>query len=507
MSTLDYIVLLAYLIGVIWVGLRMSGKQVSVKDYFLGGKDLPWWAVCFSIVATETSTLTIIGIPAVAFGGTMVFLQITIGYLLGRTIVALVFLPRYFAGELTTAYDYLGQRFGPRMQTLSSITFMGTRLLADGVRLFATAIPLKVIADSTGMDVGYPIIIVSIGLLTMSYTYMGGLKAVVWMDVIQMGLYLLAAIGSIWVLLSNLPEGGLAILEASGKLMVFDFGNWEINSILTQPYVFVTAVIGGGIFSMASHGTDHLIVQRLLACRTLADSKKALIGSAFIVALQFAIFLVVGALLWVYYGGASLAELGLSRGDEVFPRFILEGLPSGVSGLVLAGILAAAMSTLSSSLNALASSTLTDVLSKVRAWNEANYNPLKASRLITLMWGIVFMFFATLFEDQKNPVVELGLSIASFTYGSLLGAFVLGMLSERVKEKEAMIAFGLTIIVMVGVIFGVWYGPDTGWIFVFKPDAAIIAAGSLKSIAWPWYTAIGSVITIVVGTSLSYLHK
>ena len=507
MSTLDYIVLLAYLIGVIWVGLRMSGKQVSVKDYFLGGKDLPWWAVCFSIVATETSTLTIIGIPAVAFGGTMVFLQITIGYLLGRTIVALVFLPRYFAGELTTAYDYLGQRFGPRMQTLSSITFMGTRLLADGVRLFATAIPLKVIADSTGMDVGYPIIIVSIGLLTMSYTYMGGLKAVVWMDVIQMGLYLLAAIGSIWVLLSNLPEGGLAILEASGKLMVFDFGNWEINSILTQPYVFVTAVIGGGIFSMASHGTDHLIVQRLLACRTLADSKKALIGSAFIVALQFAIFLVVGALLWVYYGGASLAELGLSRGDEVFPRFILEGLPSGVSGLVLAGILAAAMSTLSSSLNALASSTLTDVLSKVRAWNEANYNPLKASRLITLMWGIVFMFFATLFEDQKNPVVELGLSIASFTYGSLLGAFVLGMLSERVKEKEAMIAFGLTIIVMVGVIFGVWYGPDTGWIFVFKPDAAVIAAGSLKSIAWPWYTAIGSVITIVVGTSLSYLHK
>ncbi|TDI76480.1 MAG: sodium:solute symporter [Bacteroidetes bacterium] len=507
MSTLDYIVLLAYLIGVIWVGLRMSGKQVSVKDYFLGGKDLPWWAVCFSIVATETSTLTIIGIPAVAFGGTMVFLQITIGYLLGRTIVALVFLPRYFAGELTTAYDYLGQRFGPRMQTLSSITFMGTRLLADGVRLFATAIPLKVIADSTGMDVGYPIIIVSIGLLTMSYTYMGGLKAVVWMDVIQMGLYLLAAIGSIWVLLSNLPEGGLAILEASGKLMVFDFGNWEINSILTQPYVFVTAVIGGGIFSMASHGTDHLIVQRLLACRTLADSKKALIGSAFIVALQFAIFLVVGALLWVYYGGASLAELGLSRGDEVFPRFILEGLPSGVSGLVLAGILAAAMSTLSSSLNALASSTLTDVLSKVRAWNEANYNPLKASRLITLMWGIVFMFFATLFEDQKNPVVELGLSIASFTYGSLLGAFVLGMLSERVKEKEAMIAFGLTIIVMVGVIFGVWYGPDTGWIFVFKPDAAVIAAGNLKSIAWPWYTAIGSVITIVVGTSLSYLHK
>ena len=507
MSTLDYTVLLVYLISVIWIGLRMSGKQVSVNDYFLGGKDLPWWAVCFSIVATETSTLTIIGIPAVAFGGTMVFLQITIGYLLGRTIVALVFLPRYFAGELTTAYDYLGQRFGPRMQTLSSITFMGTRLLADGVRLFATAIPLKVIADSTGMDVGYPIIIVSIGLLTMSYTYMGGLKAVVWMDVIQMGLYLLAAIGSIWVLLSNLPEGGLAILEASGKLMVFDFGNWEINSILTQPYVFVTAVIGGGIFSMASHGTDHLIVQRLLACRTLADSKKALIGSAFIVALQFAIFLVVGALLWVYYGGASLAELGLSRGDEVFPRFILEGLPSGVSGLVLAGILAAAMSTLSSSLNALASSTLTDVLSKVRAWNEANYNPLKASRLITLMWGIVFMFFATLFEDQKNPVVELGLSIASFTYGSLLGAFVLGMLSERVKEKEAMIAFGLTIIVMVGVIFGVWYGPDTGWIFVFKPDAAIIAAGSLKSIAWPWYTAIGSVITIVVGTSLSYLHK
>ena len=507
MTALDYIVLVGYLIGVIWLGLRLSGSQKNVKDYFLGGKDLPWWAVCFSIVATETSTLTIIGIPAVSFGGTMVFLQITLGYLLGRIVVAFVFLPRYFAGDLTTAYDFLGQRFGPRLQSLSSITFMGTRLLADGVRLFATAIPLKVITDSMGLSVGYPAIIIAIGLLTMSYTYFGGLRAVVWMDVMQMGLYLLAALGSIAVLLSQLDPIALQSLADSGKMTVIDFGNQGLVGVLTQPYVMITAVVGGGIFSMASHGTDHLIVQRLLACRNVRDSQKALVFSAIVIMVQFAIFLALGVLLWAYYGGASLAELGLSRGDEVFPRFILEGLPSGVSGLVLAGILAAAMSTLSSSLNALASSSINDVLGKMKWWVSAGFDTLNASRLITLFWGVVFMFFATLFENQQNPVVELGLSIASFTYGSLLGVFLLGMIDSRVSEKAAMTVFVTTIVVMVAVIFGVWYGPETGWIFDFQPSLERIQSDGLKGIAWPWYTAIGAALTVGLGSIASYLHR
>ncbi len=377
LSPLDYLVLVAYIAGVIVFGLRSSGVTGDTTDYFLGGRDLPWLAVCFSIVATETSTLTIIGIPAVAYGGTMTFLQLTLGYLVGRVAVAAVFLPRYFRGELVTAYAFLGQRFGRKMQGLSSATFLATRLLADGVRLFATAIPLKVIADSAGLSIGYPVIIVLIGLLTVVYTYFGGLRAVVWMDVVQMVLYLVAAIGSIVILISAVDSEAWSMVREAGKLRILNFGDGGLSGILTQPYAMITAVIGGGIFSMASHGTDHLIVQRLLACRNLADSRKALVGSAFMIMIQFAVFLIVGALLWAFYDGAPVAGLGLSRGDEVLPKFIIEGLPAGLSGLVLAGILAAAMSTLSSSLNALASSTVMDLLSHRKSWKSDPENTLR----------------------------------------------------------------------------------------------------------------------------------
>ena len=507
LSTLDYVVLVGYIVAVIWLGLRLAGVQKNTTDYFLGGRDLPWWAVCFSIVATETSTLTIIGIPAVSYGGTLTFLQLTIGYFLGRLVVSVFFLPRYVSGELDTAYAFLGHRFGPRMRALSSISFMGTRLLADGVRLFATAIPLKVIAAASGLSLGYPTIILFVGLLTIVYTYFGGLKAVVWMDVAQMILYLVAAIGTIVILVIALDSNAWSNLYSSGKLQLLDFGESRITNILTEPYVFWTAVIGGGIFSMASHGTDHLIVQRLLACRTLKDSQKALMGSAIVIMLQFATFLVVGALLWAYYGGVPVSELGLSRGDEVFPKFIVEGLPAGVSGLVLAGILAAAMSTLSSSLNALASSTMLDVFANVKRWELHKLSPLKTSKYLTLFWGVVFMLFATLFEDRQNPVVELGLSIASFTYGALLGAFVLGMINRRVQETDAMITFVFTILVMILLIFGLWIGENGSVYFTLTPSAEFITVHGLKTLAWPWYTGIGTAITLVLGSLIALRHR
>lgn len=507
LTPLDYIVLLVYIVGVVWFGLRSAGSQKNTTDYFLGGRNLPWWAVCFSIVATETSTLTIIGIPAVAYGGTMIFLQLTLGYLAGRIAVSIIFLPRYLSGELVTAYAFLGRRFGARMQGLSAATFMVTRLLADGVRLFATAIPLKMIADSAGLSIGYPVIIVFIGFLTIIYTYYGGLKAVVWMDVVQMSLYLVAAAGSIIVLVMSIDAADWQSVRSAGKLTVLEWGSGGISGMLTQPYAFITAVVGGGIFSMASHGTDHLIVQRLLACRSLGESRKALIGSAFLVMIQFAVFLLVGVLLWAYYGGATMTELGLSRGDEVFPRFIIEGLPSGISGLVLAGILAAAMSTLSSSLNALASSSVMDLLPLLKNWKSDETSKLRISRLLTLVWGLVFMFFATLFEDQQNPVVELGLSIASFTYGALLGAFLLGIINVKVRESGAIIAFAVSIVVMVLIIFGVWYSPDSGWTYIFRPSDARILADGLRAIAWPWYTCIGTAITLIVGSLTVFMHR
>ena len=508
LATLDYIVIAAYLVGVVAFGILAGGKQQSTADYFLGGRDLPWWAVCFSVVATETSTLTIIGVPAVAYGGTLTFLQITLGYLLGRIVVSLYFLPRYYAGKLSTAYAFLGDRYGENMQATASVTFLGTRLLADGVRLFATAIPLKVIADSVGLSVSYFDIILVIGLATALYTLVGGIKAVVWMDVVQMLLYIGGALFAIGSLLGAVPADWWQQAVAAGKTNLFDFGlGQSVGAWLTQPYTFVTAVVGGAIFSMASHGTDQLIVQRLLACRSISDSQKALIGSGFIVMLQFMLFLLVGLLLWSYYDGASLDALGLGRTDEVFPKYIIEGLPPGVSGLLLAGIVAAAMSSLSSSLNALASSSVNDLYEHVMG---APMNPdrgLLISRGLTLFWGVVFIGFASLFQDNENPVVELGLSIASFTYGGLLGVFLLGLWHRGTRQRDAIISFVFTIAFMVVVIFGVWYGPEVGWTFVFNPSDAVIAADNLRPIGWPWYTAIGAAVNLIVGSLLALRHR
>lgn len=505
LQTFDYVVIVAYLVGVVVFGIRTAGRQTSVRDYFLGSKEMPWWAISFSIVATETSTLTVIGIPAVAYGGALTFFQLTLGYLVGRVAIALWFLPRYAAGDLQTAYAFLGNRFGASLQRLSSITFLATRLLADGVRLFATAIPIRIIALSAGIDIGYPAIILAIGVLTALYTYVGGFKAVVWMDVVQMSVYVLGALFTLFLLWSDIGGQAMALLGEAGKLKTFSF-SVSAREILTSPYTMVTAVIGGGIFSMASHGTDQLIVQRLLSCRSLGDARKALVGSAFFVMIQFAIFLAVGALLWVYYGGQDVASLGLTRADEIFPKFIVEQLPTGLAGLVLAGILAAAMSTLSSSLNALASSSLNDLLGRqVAEMDEAS--GLRLSRLLTLGWALVFVFFATLFEDQQNPVVELGLSIASFTYGSLLGAFLLGLMVSRVRESDAIAGFIVGILAMIAIIFGVWNTGEGSWVFVFQPSDAMRSELGLTALAWPWYTAVGAAITMVVGSLLSIRHR
>ncbi len=505
LTPLDYAVIAIYVVAVLGIGAWIGGRQSSKADYFLGSRSLPWWAVCFSIVATETSTLTVIGVPAVAYAGTMTFIQLTIGYLLGRVAVSLFMLPRYVSGEFVTAYAFLGQRFGRRTQAVASSTFLVTRLLADGVRLFATAIPIKLIADASGFSVSYFSIIAVIGLLTIVYTIIGGIKAVIWIDVIQMGVYVGGALIALAVLLNEVPADWFDQARAAGKVLVLDidpgrsFAEW-----FTQPYAFVTAVVGGAIFSMASHGSDQLIVQRLLACRTLKDSQKALVGSGIVVMVQFAIFLLVGVLIWSYYGGASLQELGLTRADEVFPRFVIEGLPAGISGLILAGIVAAAMSTLSSSLNALASSSMMDLYERYVGKTLSDQQALKTARIFTLVWGLIFIGFAGIFEDQTNPVVELGLAVASFTYGGMLGLFALGILNTRVDERDAVRAFVVTIVLMVLIIYGVRYGEASGWTVVLFGGGDDPA---LRTIAWPWYTAIGVALMLFFGSLRTMWHK
>ena len=505
LTHLDLVVIAIYLVGVVFLGLRLAGRQTTQSDYFVGGRDLPWWVVCFSVVATETSTLTVIGLPAVAYGGSLVFLQLTLGYLLGRTVVSVLLLPRYFSGRLMTTYGYLGERFGPWLQGAASVTFLGTRLLADGVRLFATAIPLKVIVDAMGYDLSYGTIIASLVALTLVYTYLGGIRAVIWVDGVQLLIYLTAGVVAIAYLWTAMPTGWWGRAADAGKTVLIDL-QWDgsIATWLTTPYAFVTAVVGGAVFSMASHGADQLMVQRLLSCRSLRDSQKALVGSAFLVMLQFAMFLFIGLMLWVFYGGADPISLGVSRGDEILPKFIIEGLPAGVSGLLLAGIVAAAMSTLSSSVNSLASSSTVDLYQRFRPEPSTG---LLVPRLFTFIWALLLAAFAASLTDSGGTVIELGLSIASFTYGALLGVFLLGVLSERPGQTDALIAFVVTVSVLVLAVFGLWHSASEGWVFVVRPNAEEIARRGLQPLAWPWFPALGSVVTLVTGLLLATMRR
>ncbi len=507
-GTIDYIVLVLYLIGVAFFGFKASGKQQSAKDYFLAGDGVPWWAALFSVVATETSTLTFISIPAVAYGGNLTFLQITIGYLIGRIIVALYFLPKYYEGELFTAYQFLEKRFGAKMRNATSATFMVTRLLADGVRLFATAIPLAIILRLGGAftQMGdlelYMLSISIISVITLFYTFFGGIKAVVWMDVVQMAVYLGGAMLALFVLLNQLPEGWKTVTDFAreeNKFQVFRFGfDLSFKEFIAQPYTLITAIIGGAVFSLASHGTDQLLVQRLLATGNLKSGQKALAWSGVVVMLQFALFLVIGLLLYAFYEGVNPEGLGLTTNDEIFAKFIVEQLPPGISGLIVAALFAAAMSSLSSSLNSLASATTFDFYKPYFAKESTPKKDLKISRRITLIWGGILTLSALLFaylqlqEGTRPTVVELGLGIASYTYGGLLGAFLLGLFFETPKTKDALTGF------FVGLV---------SLLFLVNGPVQNLLPGDGLVIAWPLYTLVGSIIVICVALISSTLRK
>ncbi|EHR60018.1 sodium:solute symporter [Saccharomonospora cyanea] len=486
MRALDLAIIAIFLVGSPLLGVLLGGKQKSSTDYFVGSRQVPWWAVTFSVVATETSTLTVISVPTVAYLGNVTYLQLAIGYLIGRILVAFVLLPRYYAGDLVSAYGFLGKRFGKGMQGTASVTFLVTRLLADGVRLFATAIPVKMVLAALGLDVSYWVIIAAIAVVAVVYTYLGGIKAVIWVDVVQMGIYCIGAVAAVFILAGRLPDGWFGSLSDEGKLQFFDFS----SNVITNQYAFVTAVVGGALFAMASHGSDQLMVQRLLACKNVRDSQKAVIASGVVVFFQFALFLLVGAMLWSFYDGADPASMGLQTNDELFPKFIVEQLPAGLSGLLIAGILAAAMSTISSSLNSLSTSTVSDIYQRVTKKELPDSVVLKQAKLWTLIWAGVFVIFASMFTSTDQPVVEVGLSIASYTYGALLGAFALGILVKRARQADAIIAFVATIVVAAVFILGVTFTVD----------------GEEAGLAFPWYVPLGVVVTLVVGGLLSLRH-
>lgn len=468
LTTLDAIVIVAYLAGITAWGAWLGRGQAGGADYFLGGRSLPWGAVLLSVVATETSTLTFLSIPGVAYAGSLVFLQLTLGYLAGRIVVAAVLLPAYYRGDISTAYALLEARFGTATRRLAAAIFMMTRLLADSVRLFATAIPLALI---TGWP--YPVSILVIAVLTLIYTYCGGIRAVVWVDSVQMGLYLLGAAIAVAVIQAQMPGGWGEVLESAmsaGKLQVLDF-SWS----LTAPYTLLAGLLGGAVFTMASHGTDQLIVQRLLTCRNIRDSQKALIGSGFAVIGQFLLFLLVGIGLWGYYGGQAF-----DRTDEIFAHFIIDVLPSGVTGLLIACVFAAAMSSLSSSVNALASSTAYDYWAPLVGAIGDEERILKAGRVFTLGWGALLAGGAIMFIplSRQTSAVEVALGVAAVVYGGLLGAFALGVLAKGTSQISAIAGIGSGI-------------------------AAVVAMQGL--VAWLWYVPIGATITLVVGLACGRL--
>jgi len=472
MLTVDWLVAAAYLAGVVALGLWLGRRQVGASDYFLGRRSLPWWAVLVSVVATETSALTVISIPGIGFRGDLTFLQLAIGYILGRMAVAWLLLPGYFRGEISTAYEVLGQRWGGGARRTASAIFLLTRALATAVRLFAGAIPLAVI---TGWS--YPSAILAVGAATVVYTYVGGLRAVVWVDVLQWSIYMTAGAAALLVAIQLAP-GGLALAAEAGKLRVFDLG-----ISLTSPYAFGTAVLGGAFLSAASHGTDHLIVQRLLATRSIGAARAALVGSGFVVAVEFSLFLLVGVAVW-----AAVPELRSAAGDEVFPSFVATHLPAALRGLMLAGILAAAMGSTASALNSLASATTHDYYAPLTKTADEG-RLLRAGRLFTLLWALVLVGGALLFRNRNTPVVVVALSIASLTYGALLGTFVLARF-ERVRQRDAVTALVAGAAAMAVVVFAAQLAPLAG-----NPRWLV----ALSRLAWPWYVPLGTGVTMALG--------
>jgi solute:Na+ symporter, SSS family len=470
---LDGTIIVVYLIGITLFGLRFRKSQRSLRDYFLADRNIPWWAIALSIVGAETSTLTVISTPGMAYGGNFGFLQLVIGYLVGRVVISLLFIPQYFRGEMFTAYQLIDRRFGPKLHKITAAVFLVTRAAAEGVRVWAVAIVVGVVLG-TGEVASVAIVL----LLTLIYTFEGGLAAVIWTDVVQLVIYVGGTIVGFFVLVHLVPGGWPAIhssAAAAGKLQVFDF-----TFSLSKTFTFWAGLIGGMFLNTATHGTDQLMVQRLLAARNQRDSQTALLSSGLIILAQFTLFLTVGAALWAFYR-AYPPGTAFAKTDYIFPTFIVDHMPRGVCGLLIAAILAAAMSNLSAALNSLSSTSMVDFYLRARP-ETSDQQRLRLSRVATIFWGIV-LFALALASRYGGSVLEKGLSIASVAYGGLLGVFLLGLLTRRASEKGAIIGM------LCGLALNVY-------IWIWAPT----------QIAWTWYVTLGSITTFVVGYLASLLE-
>ena len=495
LSTFDLALVAVYLIGITLFGLRFrnqgrgaDGKtDKSLKNYFLAGNTIPWWAIALSIVSAETSTLTIISIPGVAYAGDFGFLQVVIGYMLGRIVVALIFLPKYFQGQMMTAYQLIDNRFGPTLHKVTALLFLLTRAAAEGVRVFAVSIVVGIAIGTRDV-----LSIAIISALTLLYTFEGGMAAVIWTDVVQMVIYVGGTLVAISTLGHHVPGGWPEIHRVASAAGKFHLFNFALN--LTQSYTFWAGIIGGTFLTMASHGTDQLMVQRMLAAKNLRESRLALLGSGVVIFMQFTLFLLIGAGLYVFYGLHPQALAKLTP-DRIFPTYIVREMPIGIAGLMVAAILAAAMSNLSAALNSLSSTTVVDFYMRWRP-SADDRERIMISRASTVLWALVLFAIAvySVGVGGKGHVVEIGLSIASVAYGALLGVFLLGTLTKYATQAGAIIG----MIAGFALNLAMWQ----------QPKALTFSNGlTLPHVAFTWYVLIGSAVTFTIGSLASLIFR
>ena len=494
MQTLDLIIIFGYLIGITLFGVLFSGKQETTEDYFVGDRSVPWWAIAMSIVATETSTITFISVPGVAFakGGNFQFLQLVFGYMLGRVVISLIFIPLYFKGDLLTVYQLLGERFGEQVKMLASALFVVMRNIADGIRLLLTAIVLAAVyiafqptANTDEVIIGS---IILLGVVMIIFTFYGGMEAVIWVEVVQLAIYIGGAIAAAIVILNQTDGGITKVLEVGAeynKFSVFDFG-FDI----TKNYTFWSGLIGGCFLTMSTHGTDQYLVQRYLCTNKPSRASFALLTSGAVVLAQFIGFLFIGVLLFAYYHpytAAEYAQAGVvdsgipatfpfSGGDKVFPDFITQHMPSGLSGLVVAAIFAAA---LSSSLNSIAATFVQD-LYKPFAKGKDDKHFLKVSGWLTLAFGFVQIIVALALMGLNESALNQALSVASLINGPVLGVFLVGTFLKRVSQTPALIGMAASITIMLLIRFA-------------------------TPVAFTWYVLFGSLITVLVAWLASFI--
>ena len=478
LAAVDVAIVLFYVVGTIGLGAWFSRKQHNLSTYFVGDRNVSWWLILISIVATETSTVTFLSVPGVAFKGDFTFLQLAFGYVVGRALIAWFLVPQYLRGELLSAYQLLQQRFDRSVQRTASGVFLLTRAVADGLRLYLAALLLQ---QFTGWDDSVSVL--AIGGATILYTLLGGMQAVIWTDTIQFVIYILGAIVAGVCIVRQIPQGVIGFLAAGEQASKFAVLNFSPDP--TQTYTFWTGLVGGACFTMASHGADQMMVQRYLCSRSVGQARTALVLSGIVVLVQFALFLAIGAGLYVLAEQGTLRIPAGTGNDEVFGLFIIHFLPHGIIGLVIAAVLAASMCTLSSSMNSSAGAFVNDFYRPRRpGLTERDY--LVVSRWMTLFWGASRIAVALLALRwlHDRSVIDQVFTVAGFTTGMILGLFLLGSLRRPVPSWAALVGLAAGFV----IVFLVWLPP------LWK-----------DRLAWPWYAPVGTATTVVIALLVNLL--